>query len=181
MKSELDKTLKDMGFALAIKSMRIESLPTDTGRGKIFWHCLTWEVELSRKGKAVYSGPYHKGLGLVRLPFDYRNGEGLSAQFVLKNASPSRPLPEKWERVLSFALTRNAQPLSLADVVASVVSDARTALRVTFEEWCDEYGYDTDSRKAFQTFTGCQLTLARLQSVCAPEEEAALFEMFADY
>ena len=40
MKSELDKTLTDMGFSLAIKSMRLESLPTETGRGKIFWHCL---------------------------------------------------------------------------------------------------------------------------------------------
>lgn len=180
MKSELDKTLTDMGFSLITKSMRIESLPTDTGRGKIFWHCLAWDVELSRGGKAVYSGPYHRGLGPVRLPFDYLH-EGISARFVLKNASPSRPLPEKWEQVLSFALTRNTQPLGLADVVASVLSDARTALRVTFEEWCDEYGYDTDSRKAFSMFTGCQLTLARLQSVCSPEEENALFDMFADY
>jgi hypothetical protein len=41
------------------------------------------------------------------------------------------------------------------DVLDSLVSDA-SALDSTFEDWCGDCGYDTDSRKAFATFETCQ-------------------------
>lgn len=46
-----------------------------------------------------------------------------------------------------------AEPTA-ADVLACVCSDAR-ADEQSFEEWCSEYGYDADSRKAEQTYKAC--------------------------
>lgn len=49
------------------------------------------------------------------------------------------------------------QPLapSLADVVYSLVSDA-DACEQSFEEWCSNLGYNTDSRKDLDLYLQCQ-------------------------
>jgi hypothetical protein len=41
-----------------------------------------------------------------------------------------------------------------ADVLACLTSDARVAEQ-TFEEFCGDFGYDTDSRKAEATYKAC--------------------------
>ena len=46
------------------------------------------------------------------------------------------------------------------DVVETIAMDAH-ALAVSFEEWCDEYGYDTDSRSAERTYRACRKLGAR--------------------
>jgi len=43
--------------------------------------------------------------------------------------------------------------LKIEDVLECLVSDTQTVLdSPTFEEWANEFGYDTDSRKALKTF-----------------------------
>lgn len=44
---------------------------------------------------------------------------------------------------------------SADDVVETLTLDGY-ALSVSFDDWCDEYGYDTDSRSAFQTYKACR-------------------------
>lgn len=44
---------------------------------------------------------------------------------------------------------------SADDVVETLTLDGY-ALSVSFDEWCDEYGYDTDSRSALQTYKACR-------------------------
>ena len=48
----------------------------------------------------------------------------------------------------------NAEPRA-ADVLSSLVSDA-SSVHESFEDWCANYGYDTDSRKAERTYKACQ-------------------------
>ncbi len=43
-----------------------------------------------------------------------------------------------------------------ADVVESVLS-SQGADEQSFEEWCGDFGYDTDSRKALATFKACRV------------------------
>jgi hypothetical protein len=47
------------------------------------------------------------------------------------------------------------KPPQVADVVFSLVMDS-SAADTTFEDWCSECGYDTDSRKALETYLLCQ-------------------------
>lgn len=54
---------------------------------------------------------------------------------------------------------------TLADVLDCLASDASTvtsALR-GFEEWANELGYDTDSRKAYAVYEACQAQAAQLE------------------
>jgi hypothetical protein len=44
---------------------------------------------------------------------------------------------------------------SADDVVETLTMDGY-ALSVSFEEWCGEYGYDTDSRNALATYRACR-------------------------
>lgn len=46
-------------------------------------------------------------------------------------------------------------PPALADVLYSLLSDADAGSR-TFNEFCDDYGYDADSRRALDTYLECQ-------------------------
>ena len=45
---------------------------------------------------------------------------------------------------------------SAYDVLYSVISDAQSIEYYTFEGWCNEYGYDTDSRKAERMYHDCE-------------------------
>jgi hypothetical protein len=47
------------------------------------------------------------------------------------------------------------KPPQVADVIYSLVMDSPAA-DTTFEDWCSEFGYDTDSRKALETYLLCQ-------------------------
>lgn len=47
----------------------------------------------------------------------------------------------------------------------------------TFAEFCDEYGYDQDSRKAEKTFKACDKLARRIRAFFCPEELEALQEI----
>ena len=58
--------------------------------------------------------------------------------------------------VLTFSMGfgLNGVAPGVMDVLDCLASDA-TALDMPFEEWCREYGYDLDSRKALRTYRAC--------------------------
>jgi hypothetical protein len=65
-----------------------------------------------------------------------------------------------------------------ADVLDCLASDAAGFENArSFEEWCDEYGYDTDSRKAHRTFKVIERQAQRLEKfIGADEYQALLFD-----
>jgi hypothetical protein len=59
---------------------------------------------------------------------------------------------------------KGAEP-KLADVLDCLASDAAGAENAQdFEEWCSEYGYDPDSRKAEKTYNTVEHQAARLKT-----------------
>lgn len=69
--------------------------------------------------------------------FEYYTGKGLR-----KKGKPTKP--------------------ALGDVLYALVLDA-SACEDSFEDWCSNYGYDTDSRKALDTYLDCQENAHRLR------------------
>ncbi len=55
-----------------------------------------------------------------------------------------------------------------ADVLSCLASDASGATG-TFEDWCADYGYDVDSRKAEKTYKIIQRQASKLESLLGPE------------
>lgn len=69
----------------------------------------------------------------------------------------------------------------MEDVLHSLVLDA-SACRMTFDEWCDEYGYDTDSRKAHAAYTQCaDIGLKLVRMVGGADKFATLEELYSDF
>lgn len=74
----------------------------------------------------------------------------------------------KWRRLAINAGLLEAERAKFrpeaVDIFGSLLSDADGDLS-SFEEWCGNLGYDTDSRKALAAFESCQKTAAALRAM----------------
>lgn len=53
---------------------------------------------------------------------------------------------------------------SAADVLSCLLSDASVEDATSFEDWCSDYGYDTDSRSAEKTYRDCLFQTKELRA-----------------
>ncbi len=60
--------------------------------------------------------------------------------------------------------TGHKQPPTAADVVSCMLSDA-SALGLSFEEWCSDTGYDSDSRSAERTYHACIASCKQIKAL----------------
>lgn len=60
-----------------------------------------------------------------------------------------------------------------ASVLESLILDA-SCTESSFEEWCADFGYDTDSRRAYSIFMACKATAVKLEKFLGYELNAAL-------
>jgi hypothetical protein len=66
----------------------------------------------------------------------------------------------------SMGMGHNGRRPSPADVLDCLASDASGIENAqSFEDWCGEYGYDTDSRKAHKTYKVCERQAAKLKAL----------------
>ncbi len=89
---------------------------------------------------------------------DYRvDDEGWEHHaYTLKVRDGRRWITTPWKQGL--AITEDPQ---LSDVLESLCSDARCG-EMEFEEFCNEFGYDADSKRAEQTWEECQRMAEKL-------------------
>ena len=66
------------------------------------------------------------------------------------------------------------KPPDAADVLSCLCLDATSADRNTFEDWCSDLGYDSDSRKAEKIYNLCVETNAKLRRFLGED-----FDLFA--
>jgi hypothetical protein len=80
----------------------------------------------------------------------------------------------EWEKL--------AKPVApdAACVLYSLIRDS-DAVGMSFESWCEELGYDSDSRKAEQTYRECQANADKLRRVFSAADILALENALQDY
>jgi hypothetical protein len=61
----------------------------------------------------------------------------------------------------------------LDDVMSCLASDANAGQQ-SFRDFCDDFGYDEDSRSAYRTWQACQLTHSKLARLFGPDLQAVL-------
>lgn len=65
----------------------------------------------------------------------------------------------------------HSRPPTAHDIIECLVSDALTrAQAATFEEWCSDLGYDSDSRKALRTYEAIGRNTQRLKALFGNDE-----------
>ena len=68
----------------------------------------------------------------------------------------------------------------IAGVLYSLILDG-SACSESFESWCMELGYDSDSRKALATYMACQENSDKLRKVFSQAQIAHIQELLQDY
>ncbi len=143
MKTELEKAVSSLGITLNAKHLQCVMLPKTTKQDK--WSHDAWEITLSYQGREMTTS-YHTGLG-HRTHFPNVKKRGTTYSGPLGDANSI-------EKATAMGYTKPVTP-DVADVVFSLVMDASCG-EYTFNDWCSEFGYDTDSRKALDTYLQCQ-------------------------
>ena len=98
--------------------------------------------------------------GKISKVFEYYTGVGHRAALNLNNRVPIFP--------------------AAADLLYSLQIDAETCEQ-SFDSWCSEYGYDTDSRKALETYLLCQQNGMKYNQLFSRQQREAIAEMLQDY
>jgi hypothetical protein len=89
------------------------------------------------------------------ISFDYYTGAGMRYKDGFKEGRPIAP--------------------KIKDVVYSLLADS-SAIYQSFHDWCNDFGYDEDSRKALNIYLACQANAVKLQrtGLCSAHAQAEL-------
>ena len=129
------------------------------------WECDKWSATFQR-GKAHVSFDYFTGLGL-------RKSSKPTPEHVSRRPNTLDAI--KWKA--AFLLPVNPKVL---DILYSLHSDSEAASQ-TFTEWCENYGYDTDSRKALALYDECLRQYGKFSEVFTLREREEMVKFFEDY
>lgn len=100
---------------------------------------------------------------------DYHTGKG--HRKIGQCAMPYRPTRDQWR------MSKPTAPC-LADLIHCLLLDS-SASDQSFEYWCSDCGYDTDSRKALDAYLACQKAGSDLRLIGA--DFAQLQNILKDY
>lgn len=146
-------------------------------------------IQVSRNGKAFYSGPYSMGYGHVKIPkhanpsYHYTDAEASIIENAARKNFPNLKACKNQDALRSLLLklaTKQKLTPSLADVMHSLLLDAQCGDN-SFKDFCAELGYDDDSISAKETWEACNKTHYALRGVFTTEERAKLEDAFQDY
>lgn len=110
--------------------------------------------------------------------FEFYTGLGLRGP---APEPPYGPVPRRGT-VAWANLENQRKPIAphAADVLYSLVLDS-SACDQSFDDYCDEFGYDTDSRRALETYLACQENTRKMVSVIPEDIIEKLRELLQDY
>lgn len=117
------------------------------------WHDTAQKFLFTIKGKTFefYTGIGHRecAVSFSREREEYKR---------LKNANLTD------HGLKSFIKLSRATLPTIEDLFYSLVMDSSAADQ-TFSDWCSDFGYDTDSRKALQTYEACQESAVKMRGL----------------
>lgn len=145
---------------------------------------LNWRITLRKNGRELTTDYMQ---GIAHLPH-YSHAFARNAVYdaAVREAcetGKSRIIPHK--NAYDAAQGGRAVPVAreipapeFADVLYSLVSDAEVLEYSSFDEWAENFGYDTDSRKAEQTYRACLDIALKLRAIVDLDKAR---EAFQDY
>lgn len=121
------------------------------------WACDEWRVSFAKQNQTPERFDFFTGLGLRTKIEDTAAGR-MAAQF-LKRSNPNSIAWEQARKAHCKPKTPHA-----ASVLYSLILDSAAAGQ-SFADWCADFGYETDSRKAFATYEACQISADKLRKI----------------
>lgn len=176
-------------------SLRTEFVPFSKSRnakpakGEKPWRSLNWRVALIRTDPTKANDnqeqkAIERGERDLIPPFDYSQGEGHCPSYSQRTTLAVQDAIA-WEIEHGRSQKKGDRAAAIkppiADVLASLASDARVIEEGPFEEWASSMGYDTDSRSAEATYRACLDTATALIRAFGMDGLKALMDAAADY
>jgi hypothetical protein len=171
-KAELAKAMQTHGVTITTVFLPFSKVPAD--RTKSFSESVTWEYSVRKADKLVSQGLYSCGVGCAKYNL------------------PNSPLIPKWNdksidatgfrkeiQASGQAYPIKVLPPDSSDILGSLLLDASSGSDL-FEDFCLNYGYDTDSRKAEKTWLACRNTYVELVQIFGTDELSRLQEIAAN-
>jgi hypothetical protein len=157
--------------------------------GKNPWPHIAYDVALMSGAREIWRGTYRLGIGHVDpgKPVNrFLHGLTPNEEYLLGTWSrkPHANFLDKELHAQTAAKLAKIQKVSpqLADVFNSLLSDGAAHFdSQTFECWCAELGYDSDSRRAHKSFTECDAIGRALALGLGREVIDEAREVFSNY
>ena len=123
------------------------------------WTCDEWRIKIGDMRTSYFTGIGHRKPKKYASKNTFRRGTIGYAAWERDNLIPSAPCA--------------------ADVIYSLISDAEAG-DMSFNDWCDNYGYSSDSISAFNTYQQCCAIGQDLRKVFTAEQRSVLSELLQD-
>lgn len=146
-----------------------------TGLNRDGWTCDGWRAEFRNKTGTVEMFDYFTGTG-HRVIFNERAYE--FEKLKLKGLNPRCIAAEQVRKQMEQCV--HPFPPFAASVLYSLVTDS-SANNMSFNNWCAEYGYDTDSIKALTTYNACCENAKRMRKIFTRDQIEKISELLQDY
>lgn len=183
-----------------------DEYPTRTGTGKRPRRSLNWRVTIKRNGREVLTTDYGAGLGHApahqwqapkdpaarrhyeaRLVFETEQGFVSSPRFNSWAPDDVKPKLVRDESKPAYVgesggpMKRCKIEPGACNVLASLALDSSVLDAGGFESWAQEFGYDTDSRKAESIYNACLEIALKMRAAFGDAGLNALREACAEY
>lgn len=143
------------------------------------WNCDAWSVTFKNKDKA-FSTEYYTGLGHRQIKKSAFFDSSIKWRKV--DTMQYEPICNKDSMYYINWAKQNLIPVKppAAGVLHSLCMDSQ-ALAMSFDDWANEYGYDSDSLKALNTYQACCKIAKDMLQVFTRKDIKALNELLQDY
>ncbi len=171
--NEIDIVLANLGL-----SMESVFVPWSKSRSykpdaKLSDYSLNWNVTIRKNGKAILTTPYTAGIGhcQTKLSSFHHKPTIFEENCIVAECEGKYTCEGK---------LFDSKP-KFHDVMASIVLDSDAIDYGNFEDWANNNGCDTDSRKAEATYKSCLEHALALRLAVGDQGLQQLREVFQDY
>lgn len=140
------------------------------------WPSDLWRIVFTAQNHSEFVAEFHTGLG-HRISTQKYGKLSPSQQSGIKELKMITGMASACTKIDDFTY---AVTPTQANVMYCLLSDAECG-KDTFDDFCSNCGYDTDSRKALEIYLTCQETNARLNKFFSRETINTLQELLQDY
>lgn len=134
------------------------------------WKCDQWEFEINSVKFDFYTGLGHRGL-------TEEAKHEIAGEYPLPHLLGSQAYEDY---LAAIDAARVPEPPHVAAMLHSLFMDNQSATQ-SFEDWCEEYGYSSDSRKALEVYLECQEIGRKLRAAVGCNKLAELKTLLEDY
>jgi len=176
---KISSVLKSMGI-----SIKSEFIPWSKAKEKDYnkdakFSSLNWNVTLYKNDVKIFTTEYNEGQG--HCPANETENVGYNLKKMIEKECETGF--ETWYgNSMDWVNINKKKPIlpNMVSFVWCILSDANSG-RDDFHDFCGNFGYDEDSRRAEAIWKACVETAAKIYSSFTTDELNTLEELYQDY